>query len=69
MLLKYLPVKDFFAYLIVGFVLFSYLNVEMLGVSLIGLALALIEYRRKSAAGMAVQTAGAEADGGEMGDE
>lgn len=70
-LLKYLPVKDFFAYLVVGFVLYAYLGMDMLGVSLIGLAFALVEYKRRNSQAAAVQMAGAgaEIDGGEMGDE
>lgn len=45
-LLKYLPVKRYFGYLLIGFVLASYLKVPMVGVSLIGLALAFIVYRK-----------------------
>ncbi|KIO60566.1 PTS sugar transporter subunit IIC [Caldifermentibacillus hisashii] len=45
-LLRYLPTKKFVAYLILGFVAASYLKVPMLGVALIGLALAIIFFQR-----------------------
>lgn len=45
MLLKYLPTKDYFAYLLVGFVLAVYLKVPILGISLLGAAVALVSYR------------------------
>lgn len=44
-LLKYLPMKRHFSWLIVGFVLNAYLGMPVLGISLIGLAAALIVYR------------------------
>lgn len=44
-LLKYLPIKRHFTWIIVGFVLSAYLNVPILGVSLIGLAAALSVYK------------------------
>lgn len=43
-LLKYLPIQRHFAWLIIGFVLAAYMNVPVLGVSLIGLAAALVVY-------------------------
>ena len=44
LLMGYLPMKKFFAYYIIGFVLMAYLpsNFTILGVSLAGLALAAI---------------------------
>lgn len=65
-LLRYLPVKEYISYLIIGFVLFAYLGLDMLGVALIGLGLALIEYKRRNAVEMNV---GMIEDGGAMGDE
>lgn len=40
MLLRYMPVKKFLSYIIVGFVLAAYLKVGVLGVALIGFAAA-----------------------------
>jgi PTS system mannose-specific IIC component len=45
-LLKFLPTKRYIAYLIVGFVAAAYLKVPMVGVALVGLALAFIEYQK-----------------------
>ncbi|MGX8852184.1 PTS mannose/fructose/sorbose/N-acetylgalactosamine transporter subunit IIC [Amedibacillus sp. YH-ame10] len=45
-LLRYLPISNFYGYIIIGFVLASYLQIPMLGVALIGLALALIRYKQ-----------------------
>lgn len=45
-LIKYLPVKKYFAYLAIGFVLAAYLNVSMVGVAIAGFALAYIVYQR-----------------------
>lgn len=45
-LLRYLPISNFYGYIIIGFVLVSYLNIPMLGVALVGLALALIRYKQ-----------------------
>lgn len=39
LLLRYLPVKSYFGYLIVGFVAAVYLDIPILGVALIGLLL------------------------------
>lgn len=44
-LLRYLPVKKFFSYLILGFVLAAYLNLPMLGIALLGIALAIVFYQ------------------------
>jgi PTS system mannose-specific IIC component len=49
MLLKYLPTKDYFAYLLIGFVLTVYLKVPILGVSLFGAAIALVTYKNNAA--------------------
>ena len=46
-LLRYLPVKRYMPYLLVGFVLAAFLNVTMVGVAIIGLALGLLAYRRR----------------------
>lgn len=46
MLLKYLPAKDYFAYLLIGFVLSVYLQLPILGISLLGAAIALIVYKK-----------------------
>ena len=48
MLLKYLPTKDYFAYLLVGFVLAVYFQIPILGISLLGAAIALIVYKNRS---------------------
>lgn len=47
-LLKYLSIKKYVAYLVVGFVLAAYLNIPMLGISLIGFAFALITLERRN---------------------
>lgn len=49
-LLKYLPIKRYFAYLLIGFVCAAYLKVPMVGVALLGLALAYVVYQRNDAA-------------------
>lgn len=46
-LLKYLSIKKYTAYLLIGFALAAYLGVPMLGISFIGLALALMTYERR----------------------
>lgn len=45
-LLRYLPTNKFVAYLIIGFVAAAYLKVPMLGVALIGVALAIIYFKQ-----------------------
>lgn len=45
-LLKYLPTTKYIAYLIIGFVCASYLNIPMLGVALVGVALAVMHFGR-----------------------
>ena len=47
-LLRYLPAKKFVAYLIIGFIAASYLKIPMLGVALLGTALAIIYYKKGS---------------------
>lgn len=41
-LLRYLPIKPNFAFLLIGFFLAAYLKVPVLGVAIVGVALALI---------------------------
>lgn len=45
-LLRFLPTKKFIAYLIVGFIAAAYLKMPMLGVALLGLALAIMYYKQ-----------------------
>jgi len=45
-LLRYLPVKKYLSYLIIGFVGAAYLNIPMLGVALVGLALAIMFFNQ-----------------------
>ncbi|GBD67847.1 hypothetical protein TEHN7118_0653 [Tetragenococcus halophilus subsp. halophilus] len=45
-LLKYLPTISYFPYLLVGFFFASYLETPMLGVAIIGLALAIIHFKQ-----------------------
>ena len=45
-LLRYLPVKKFVPYLIIGYLLAAYLQVPMMGIALFGLALAIIYYKK-----------------------
>ncbi|MFV5782393.1 PTS mannose/fructose/sorbose/N-acetylgalactosamine transporter subunit IIC [Pediococcus acidilactici] len=47
-LLRYLPTKKFIPELIVGFVLAAYLKMPILGVTLIGLALAMYDFKKFS---------------------
>jgi len=42
MLLKYLPVDKYPAFLIAGFVMFAYLNMPLLGIAIAGVAIALV---------------------------
>lgn len=64
-LLKYLSIKRYAAYLLIGFVLAAYLKVPMLGVALAGIGLALIVYERRKEAPVAL----ANANGGDNEDE
>lgn len=50
-LLKYLPTSKYIAYLIAGFFFAAYLNVPMLGVAMVGLALAIMQFKRTSKGG------------------
>ena len=47
MLLLYMPVKKFWSYLLVGFVLSAYLKLPILGIALLGTACAFEFYKRK----------------------
>lgn len=46
-LLRYLPTKKYLAFLIIGFFLAAYLKVPMLGVALVGIALAIVQFSNK----------------------
>lgn len=46
-LLRYLPTKRFISYLAIGFIAAAYLKMPMLGVALLGAALAYIHYTRE----------------------
>lgn len=67
MLLKYLPVKQYFPYLILGFVLFAYFQTPMLGVALIGVVIAVVFYQNSGMKEMV--PAGSTAMKGDMEDE
>lgn len=59
LLLRYLPAKEYFSYLVIGFVLSVYMNVPLLGVALIGGAIALILFKKNSKeSSMVTQTVG-----------
>lgn len=45
-LLRYLPVKKFIPYLIIGYILAAYLAMPMMGIALVGLAVSLIYYKQ-----------------------
>lgn len=62
-LLKYLSIKKYTAYLLIGFALAAFLKVPMLGIALIGSALAIIVYQRRLEAPVAaISTGGANED-------
>lgn len=63
-LLRYLPLKRFWPYLLIGFLLTAYLNVPMLALTLFGLAVAFIDYQmnQKSAVQPAIVMEGDEID-------
>ena len=65
-LLRYLPITKNITFLIIGFVLSAYLKVPVLGVALVGLAFALLEFQKEE---VKVQAAAETIPGGEMGDE
>ncbi|WP_297438643.1 PTS sugar transporter subunit IIC [uncultured Clostridium sp.] len=46
-LLKYLPLKNYASYLVIGFVLAAYLNIPVLGVALLGGAIAYNRFKQK----------------------
>lgn len=48
MLLQYLPTRDYFSYIIIGFVLAIYLKMPIIGISLIGFAIALLLYKNQT---------------------
>lgn len=68
MLLTFMPVNKFYAFLIVGYVLAAYLNLSVLPVALLGAAAA-IEYFRRASAEPSPVAANAIANGGELEDE
>ena len=45
LLLRYLPAKEYFSYLVIGFVMAVYMKIPLLGVALVGAAIALIIYK------------------------
>jgi len=45
-LLRYLPTKNYIPYLLIGFFLSAYLKVPMLGVTIVGLVLALVAFNK-----------------------
>ena len=45
-LLRYMNTKKYIPYLIIGFALFAYLNVPMLGIALFGLSAGIIDFKR-----------------------
>ncbi|BDQ63379.1 hypothetical protein EfsSVR2332_34570 [Enterococcus faecalis] len=47
LLLRYLPAKEYFSYLVIGFVMAVYMKIPLLGVALVGAAIALIIYKKK----------------------
>ena len=61
-LLRYLPVRKYYAYLLIGFLFAAYLKVPMLGIAIAGTALASIAYRRAETAQPAVLTGGVDED-------
>jgi Phosphotransferase system, mannose/fructose/N-acetylgalactosamine-specific component IIC len=63
-LLKYLPTKQYFQYLIIGFALVAWFNAPVIAVAAIGLALALIVYQNglKGATTVAETTSGGDYD-------
>ncbi len=65
-LLRYLPINKYISYLIIGFVAASYLKIPMLGVALIGLALAIISFQRAAGKQQPVAVATASQKGGDL---
>lgn len=62
LLLRYLPVKSYFPYLLIGFIAAVYLNIPILGVALIGVAIALIIYKKRNEEFQASLAGGADED-------
>ena len=69
MLMRYMPVKKFLPFLLIGFVLSAYLSVPVLGIAIVGFAAAFWYFTNemKKAEAPAVATLGMAAD--EMGDD
>ena len=63
-LLRYLPTKQFISYLIIGFVLAAYLELPILGITLIGGALAILDFKKFNAKSGQVATEEGILDGG-----
>ena len=61
-LLRYLPVRKYYAYLLIGFLFAAYLKVPMLGIAIAGAALASIAYRRAETVQPSVLTGGVDED-------
>lgn len=69
-LLRYLPTKQYIPYLLLGFFLAAYLQVPMLGVSIIGVVAAMLVFKRDSAKPVTQSASGSETfEGGYDGDE
>ncbi|MCF1783279.1 PTS sugar transporter subunit IIC [Lactobacillus mulieris] len=67
-LLRYLPTKKFISYLIIGFLAAAYLKMPMLGVALLGAALAILNYKRENTPTMQTNTTSYENAEGEYED-
>lgn len=61
-LLRYLPVKRYMPYLLIGFVLAAFLDVTMVGVAIIGLGLGLLAYQKRQEQSVYVAGGGADED-------
>lgn len=61
-LLKYLSIKKYVAYLLIGFALAAYLSIPMLGIAFIGLALALMTYERRQEGAVSIVGGGDDED-------
>lgn len=58
LLLRYLPVKSYFGYLLIGFVLAVYFNIPIMGIALLGMAVVAIIYKNRTDETAAVQMTG-----------
>ena len=67
-LLRYLPTKKFISYSILGFLAAAYLKMPMLGVALLGAALAILNYKRENTPTMQTNTTSYENAEGEYED-